>query len=48
MKNNTSSNKTYLPPKMPDLSGFESVNVIEKLSPYSKSLYEEYKGDLPS
>jgi len=33
---------------MPDLTGFEPVKVVEKLSPYSKSLYEEYKGDLPS
>jgi hypothetical protein len=33
---------------MPDLTGFETVNIVEKLSPYTKSLYEEYHGDLPS
>lgn len=48
LKNETSAKKAYLPPIMPDLEGFEAVNVVEALSPYSKSLYEEYKGDLPS
>ena len=32
---------------MPDLTGFETPKIVEKLSPYSASLFEAYDGKLP-
>jgi len=32
---------------MPDLTGFETVQVVERLSPYSSSLFRYYNGTLP-
>jgi hypothetical protein len=32
---------------MPDLSGFENVTIVEKVSPYTKELFEAFDGSLP-
>ena len=32
---------------MPDLTGFEPVTVVEKLSPYTRELFEAFDGSLP-
>jgi hypothetical protein len=32
---------------MPDLSGFDDVKIVPKLSPYSTSLFALYNGTLP-
>jgi hypothetical protein len=32
---------------MPDLTGFEPVKMVERLSPYSSELFEVYNGTLP-
>lgn len=34
-------------PVMPNLDGFEDVTIVEKVSPYTRDLFEAFDGSLP-